>query len=71
MTGEQIDRRTELKQQLEELKNNSNTSQLKEKLTGEVSNLVKASRLAESYNEKTRRQQAFETDLSKYKGKTA
>ena len=69
MTGEQIDRRAELKKQLEELKNNSNTSQLKQKLSDDVFDMVKDSRLAESYNEKTRRGQTFEADLSKYDAK--
>lgn len=66
MTGEQIDKRAELKQQLEELKNTSKKTELKDKLSNDVFNLVKDSRLAESYNEKTRRGQSFEADLSKY-----
>ena len=66
MTGEQIDRRAELKQQLEELKSNSNKDTLKAKLSDEVYGLVKDSKLAESYNEKARRGQAFEADLSQY-----
>lgn len=66
MTGEQIDRRTELKQQLEDLKNNSNTTQLKQQLSDDVFGIAKDSRLAESYNEKSRRGQTFEADLSKY-----
>ena len=69
MTGEQIDRRAELKQQLEELKNNSNTSQLKQQLSDDVFGIAKDSRLAESYNEKSRRGQTFEADLSKYDAK--
>jgi hypothetical protein len=66
MTGEQIDKRAELKQQLEELKNNSKRTQIKEQLSNEVFGLAKGSRLAESYNEKARRGQTFEADLSKY-----
>ena len=66
MTGEQLDRRTELKQQLEELKNNSKTSEIKTKLGEDVFNLVKDSRLSESYNERARRGQTFDADLSKY-----
>ena len=69
MTGEQIDRRMELKQQLEELKTNSQREQLKTKLSDEVFNLAKDTRLAESYNEKARRGQAFEADVSKYDAK--
>ncbi len=66
MTGEQIDRRAELKQQLEELKNNSNTAEMKTKLGDEVFSLVKDSRLAESYNQRAKRGQAFTADLSQY-----
>lgn len=66
MTGEQVDRRTELKTQLEELKNNSNKAELKDKLSLEVKELVKNDRLSESYNEKTRRSEKFTVDLTKY-----
>ena len=66
MTGEQMDRRTELKQQLEDLKTNSQRDQLKAQLSDEVFNLAKDTRLAESYNEQSRRGNAFEADLSKY-----
>lgn len=69
MTGEQLDRRAELKQQLEELKNTSNKDNLKTRLSDEVYNLVKDSKLAESYNEKSRRGQAFEADLTQYEEK--
>ncbi len=69
MTGEQTDRRAELKQQLEEIKINSKSSQLKNQLSTEVSNLVKDSRLAESYNEKARRREVFTADLTKYDAK--
>ncbi len=51
---------------MEELKSNSNTSQLKQKLSDDVFGIAKDSRLAESYNEKSRRGQSFEADLSKY-----
>ena len=69
MTGEQIDRRAELKQQLEELKNNSQRDQLKQQLSDEVFGVVKDSRLANSYAERARRGQAFEADLTKYDAK--
>lgn len=69
MTGEQTDRRAELKQQLQDLKNNSNNSKLQERLSSEVMELVKDSKLSESYNEKLRRAQKFEADLTKYNGK--
>ena len=66
MTGEQSDRKAELKQQLEELKKNSKRTQIKEQLSNEVFGLAKGSRLAESYNENARRGKSFEADLSKY-----
>ena len=43
-----------------------NTAQVKEQLSNEVSELVKDSRLVESYNEKARRSQPFTADLTKY-----
>ena len=66
MTGEQIDRRNELKQQLADLETNSQRNQLKSKLSEDVLSMVKGDRLAESYNERTRRTQAFEADLTQY-----
>lgn len=66
MTGEQIDRRTELKEKLADIKQNSKRNELKTKLSEEVMGLVSGDRLAESYNERSRRQQAFEADLSQY-----
>ena len=66
MTGEQLDRRTELKEKLEDLKKNSKRNELKTKLGEEVMSLVQGDRLAESYNERSRRQQAFQADLSQY-----
>ena len=61
-----------LQNQLEELKNNSQRDQLKSKLSEDVKGIVfgelggKGSRLAESYNEVARREQAFEADLNQY-----
>ncbi len=65
-TLEEQDRYAELKKQVQELKSKSQRSQLKSQLGEEVFNLAKDSRLAESYNEKSRRGQSFEADLSKY-----
>ncbi len=59
-------RYNELKQQLEDIKNNSKRNELKDRLSDEVFNLVKDSRLNESYNEKTRKSQSFEADVSQY-----
>lgn len=70
MTGEQIDRRAELKQQLADLEKTSNKTQLKEQLSKEVDTLTQNDTfLRESYNEKSRRSQAFEADLTKYDAK--
>lgn len=85
MTGEQTDRKAELKKQIEELQtqiletqNNSPRNQLKSQLSKEVYNSLtrqvgKRTQtddfLLESYNEEARRHQAFEVDVKKYKGK--
>ena len=73
MTGEQIDRRTDLKEELAKLKetiqstqNNSPKSLLKQQLGETVSEMVRSDRLIESYNERSRRGQAFEADLTRY-----
>lgn len=65
-SDEQNDRQKELKQQLDEYKNTSKLSVIQEQLSNEVSELAKTSKLAESYNEKSRRSQAFEADLTQY-----
>ena len=78
-TGEQSDRLEELRTQLSDLtskidetKQNSQRDQLKTQLSEEVTAKLKGERngagslLLESYNERTRRGQAFEADLSKY-----
>ena len=69
MTTEQIDTLESLKQELGDFKSKSAKNQLKEKLSNEVFNLAKGSRLAESYNERARREQKFDADLSQYEGK--
>lgn len=56
----------ELADLVEEYKSNSQRSQLKTQLSDEVFNLAKGSRLAESYNERTRKSQYYETDLNQY-----
>lgn len=66
MTGEQTDRLAALKEQLAAIKDRPLSKQMKNLLDQEVSEKVKGSRLMESYNEKARRGQAFEADLSKY-----
>lgn len=70
MTGEQIDRRMELKKQLEEFKQSDNKTKLKERLSKEVADMtLNDMRLRESYNEKGRRSQEFTADVSKYHAK--
>lgn len=76
MTGEQTDRKAELKQQLEELQQKLDASvhsqdraKLKQQLSDEVFTVAKDSRLVESYNEQARRWQVFQADVNQYKGK--
>ena len=66
MTGEQMDRRTELKELLAANKEKPKSQQLRMLLDQEVSEGINGSRLTESYKERARRGQAFEADLSKY-----
>ena len=56
----------ELQSKLTELKNNSQRNTMKSQLSDSIYSLVKGDRLAESYNERSRRGQAFEADLSQY-----
>ena len=58
-----------LRDELKALEDDSTVSQYKDRLSQEVSELAKNDRLVESYNEKARRGQAFEADLSKYSEK--
>lgn len=75
-TGEQTDRLEELRARKaelqEQIKNTKKTSErdfLQKKYKNEAYELAKGSKLEESYNERTRRGQAFTADLTKYKGK--
>lgn len=56
----------ELDKLIKENKNNNQKATLKNQLADEVYEIAKDSRLAESYNEKTRKSQKYEADLSKY-----
>jgi len=62
-------RLSEAKAELSELMNKSEKTKLKDQLSSEVQELVKDSKLAESYNEKARKGQAFEADLTQYDAK--
>lgn len=65
----QIDRQKELKGIIDGFNLESNTENLKAQLSTEVEKLATKGVLAESYNERARRGEAFTTDLSQYKGK--
>lgn len=70
MTGEQSDRLAELKEKNKQTSYESEKTRLKEQLSKEVSEFTVNDRfLRESYNEKSRRGQTFEADLTKYKSK--
>ena len=58
----------ELHEQMKAL-DSTKRNELKTRLGSEVMSLVKGDRLAESYNERARRGQAFEADVSKYDAK--
>ena len=73
MTGEQIDRRADLKEELAKInesvmsaENHSPKTLLQQRLTDSVKEMVRSDRLIESYNERERRKQYFEADLTKY-----
>lgn len=55
-----------LESKLEELKNNSQADEIRQRLSDEVFTRAKDSRLVESYAERERRKQKYEADLSKY-----
>ena len=56
----------ELAKRQQSIRDNSTLSELKEKLGQTVSEMVKNDRLSESYNERSRRSQKYEADLSGY-----
>lgn len=66
ITVKQKERLSEARKELENIESASNKTDLKAKLNEEVFELAKADRLSESYNEKARRGQAFEADVTKY-----
>lgn len=70
-SDEQIDRQKELKAKLEEIAQKDQVTTLKTQLSESVLYRAKGTRLAESYNERARRGQAFEADLSQYDEKQA
>ena len=64
-----IKQRERLTAAREELKNLANKDELKTKLSDEVYGIAQRGKLVESYNERARRGQAFEADLTQYEGK--
>ena len=63
-------RRAEAEAELKALTESTEKTELKDRLSLEVEEIAKADRLSETYNERTRRSQAFEADLTKYDEKT-
>ena len=68
-TAKQDDRYNELKAKIAEIERGDSRNQLKTKLSGEVMSLTEGSRLAESYNERTRRGEKFDADMTLYDDK--
>ena len=66
ITVKQQEKLTELRKQLDTMEKSGLKNKVKAQLSNEVSELAMASKLSESYNEKTRRGQAFQADLTKY-----
>lgn len=71
MTGEQTDRKAELKKQLDELKNKSKSADFRTQLDSEMLKAVKGTKLEESFNERSRKQQNLEVDVEAYKNESA
>lgn len=69
LTVKQDMRIQELQQKIGEFTEANTRTNLKNQLGQEVSELAMSDRLGESYNERARRGQAFEVDLTKYKPK--
>ena len=65
-SNKQIDREAQLKQHLESIKGKDSKT-LRSQITAKVSERVKGTRLAESYNEKARAFEGYVADYSKYK----
>lgn len=61
----------EIEAKLNELKNNSKTTEIKKQLSEEVSKIVQGTKLSESYNERARRGQNLEVDVESYKNESA
>ena len=60
-----------LQKQIDSLKNNSKSAELKNKLSNDVYGIAKDTRLMSSYVEKANRQKGFEADVNEYKNENA
>lgn len=69
ITVKQQEKLTELRKQLDTMEKSGLKNKVKAQLSNEVSELAMASKLSESYNERTRKTQSFDADLTKYDAK--
>ena len=69
ITVKQQEKLTELRKQLDTMEKSGLKNKVKAQLSNEVSELALSSKLSESYNERTRKTQSFDADLTKYDAK--
>ena len=69
ITVKEQEKLTELRKQLETMEKSGLKNKVRSQLSSEVSELAIGNKLSESYNEQTRRSQAFQADLTKYDAK--
>ena len=69
ITVKEQEKLTELRKQLETMEKSGLKNKVKSQLSSEVSELALSTKLSESYNEQTRRSQAFQADITKYDAK--
>lgn len=69
ITVKEQEKLTELRKQLDTMEKSGLKNKVKAQLSSEVSELAMATKLSESYNEQTRRSQAFQADITKYDAK--
>ena len=66
ITVKEQEKLTELRKQLETMEKSGLKNKVRSQLSSEVSELAIGNKLSESYNEQTRRSQAFQADITKY-----
>ena len=69
ITVKEQEKLTELRKQLETMEKSGLKNKVRSQLSSEVSELAIGNKLSESYNEQTRRSQAFQADITKYDAK--